>query len=130
MLGSGLVLLSCFVLLPGVLVAYPSPDDELAAELESEISAAGHDYTDVAMDYSSTDDVDNELMNILGGGGGGGGGKAASPAAGGGAPVPLPPGEMPNIPGLTKGADGQMYFHGERVKRSANFQYCSNFSLQ
>jgi hypothetical protein len=39
--------------LQNVCLAYPSPDDQLAAELEAEISAAGSDYTDAeGSDYT------------------------------------------------------------------------------
>ena len=50
----GGVLLVPFLVLAvlDVAVAYPSPDEELAAELEQEISAAGSDYTDPATDYT------------------------------------------------------------------------------
>merc|ERR1712240_639688 len=114
---SGTVLrpLLAFLVILQLTNAWPRARDELQREIEADLDRL------IADRVMAAQDDEEGLLEALDGGSAGPSSYGESPSGYGGGDEGASVDEdgIPNIPGLTKGKDGALYFNGERVKSIA-----------
>merc|ERR1712240_4730 len=114
---SGTVLrpLLAFLVILQLTNAWPRARDELQREIEADLDRL------IADRVMAAQDDEEGLLEALDGGSASPSSYGESPSGygGGGEGARVDEDGIPNIPGLTKGKDGALYFNGERVKSIA-----------